>query len=656
MSCTSRQVQADAHRFSERSGYLTLPIPPVSLDETQRTRLTQSCRDADSIPRVDKAGMVETDPETGARIQYMHNGLRVLADGYYGAWMTDLIAGLQGVHEPQEEVVFHALLPHIPADASMVEIGAFWSYYTLWFVSEYPELRRGIGLEMDPAHIEVGKKNAALNGLEMEFLQGRIGAQDKPAEIFDTESSGKQSMPTFGLEGLTKAAGLDRVDLLLCDAQGGEIDLLAGMQKMVQQDRIGVLVMSTHHHVITGDPLTHQRALQMIEDLGGKVLLEHDVAESFSGDGLIVADFGTALQNWEAPEISRCRTSNSLFRNPLYDLAAERAEFAPQPPAPAVPPPGSPNRFDSYAQNFEDVMLWRALKHVADGFYVDIGAAWPDEHSVTRAFYERGWRGINVDPNSEYFSALQASRPDDVNLGIGIGSQKETRTLYKIKETGLSTFDPEVAKSHTEQGWENNEVLLTLETLADVFEANVRPDQDIHFLKIDVEGWEADVLKGADFKMWRPWIVLVEATEPLKTTLNHDQWEGMLLEAGYDFVYFDGLNRFYVAHERAELKSAFSSPPNCFDAFVLPAQRALEAAQAVQDRLLQDVRIRDEALQHHVTELENLRLQLPVSSHDSVQASAKERVSNTPDPDTEPYLTLRWQRFQRSLKKRLGRR
>ncbi len=64
--------------------------------------------------------------------------------------------------------------------------------------------------------------------------------------------------------------------------------------------------------------------------------------------------------------------------------------------------------FISYAQNFEDVMLWRALKHVERGFYIDVGAFSPDLDSVTRAFSERGWRGINIEPNPHYLAQLNA--------------------------------------------------------------------------------------------------------------------------------------------------------------------------------------------------------------------------------------------------------
>ena len=52
--------------------------------------------------------------------------------------------------------------------------------------------------------------------------------------------------------------------------------------------------------------------------------------------------------------------------------------------------------FVSYAQNFEDVILNRALKSVTNGFYIDIGAEDPVTDSVSLAFYNKGWRGVHV--------------------------------------------------------------------------------------------------------------------------------------------------------------------------------------------------------------------------------------------------------------------
>lgn len=223
--------------------------------------------------------------------------------------------------------------------------------------------------------------------------------------------------------------------------------------------------------------------------------------------------------------------------------------------------------FVSYAQNFEDVMLWRALGHVANGFYVDVGANDPDRDSVTRAFYERGWCGINIEPVPEWHERLRRARPRDINLRLALGVGAGEITLYEVAGTGLSTVHKVFAEQHVrERGYEIRELRVEVDTLAAVC-ARHRTGP-IHFLKIDVEGAEKSVIEGADFDLVRPWIVLVESTLPNTQKELHAEWEPLLLGGGYEFVYFDGLNRYYVAREHPELKPAFRSPPNVFDEFV----------------------------------------------------------------------------------------
>jgi hypothetical protein len=67
----------------------------------------------------------------------------------------------------------------------------------------------------------------------------------------------------------------------------------------------------------------------------------------------------------------------------------------------------------SYAQNFEDIILWRALKNVKHGFYEDVGEGDPAKHSVTNWFYDQGCSGVNIKPNEQDFVA-QTLR----NLGL----------------------------------------------------------------------------------------------------------------------------------------------------------------------------------------------------------------------------------------------
>ena len=91
----------------------------------------------------------------------------------------------------------------------------------------------------------------------------------------------------------------------------------------------------------------------------------------------------------------------------------------------------------------------------------------------------------------------------------------------------------------------------------------------INFLKIDVEGFEKSVIESNDWNKYRPWLVLVEATLPNSQIESYEDWEKIILEANYQFVYADGLNRFYLAKEHDELAERLKYPPNVFDQFSL---------------------------------------------------------------------------------------
>jgi FkbM family methyltransferase len=236
----------------------------------------------------------------------------------------------------------------------------------------------------------------------------------------------------------------------------------------------------------------------------------------------------------------------------------------------------------SFAQAGEDVLLFRALGHIADGFWVDVGAGDPEEHSVTALLSGLGWRGINIEPEPAALARLRAARPRDVTLGCAVGAAPGRAVLHRIAETGLSTLDPGIAARHAAAGLAAEPVEVEVRTLAAICDAHA--PGVIHVLKVDVEGAEAAVLAGADFTRHRPWVVLVEATEPNRPVPTHAAWEPGLLAAGYVFVWFDGLNRWYLAAEQAEaLRGAFASPPNPFDGFLTRAEaEALRRAGAAE--------------------------------------------------------------------------
>jgi FkbM family methyltransferase len=220
--------------------------------------------------------------------------------------------------------------------------------------------------------------------------------------------------------------------------------------------------------------------------------------------------------------------------------------------------------FTSYAQNFEDVMLWRALGHVDAGTYVDVGAQHPVVDSVSKAFYERGWRGTHIEPVPEFAELLRRDRPDETVLQVALGAAEGTLELNVIADTGLSTAVSAYAqRHHDEQGMQASRVEVPVLTLKSALRA--LDGKEVHWLKIDVEGYEEQVLRGWDSRLLRPWVMVVEATVPGSPAIDCAAWDPILVAADYRFVYFDGLNRFYIAAEHGELAAAFSRPPNVFD-------------------------------------------------------------------------------------------
>lgn len=251
--------------------------------------------------------------------------------------------------------------------------------------------------------------------------------------------------------------------------------------------------------------------------------------------------------------------------------------------------------FVSYAQNAEDVVLHRAFRDLPTGRYLEIGANHPSEDSISRPFYDRGWSGITVEPMAHLIEAHRRERPRDTQVHAVAGRPGMDRAiLHEIAGTGLSTTIDSLRDAHEQAGFTVADVEVQSLTVDQILERNELPD-DLHFVVIDTEGSENDVLAGFDLRRWRPWVLVVEATVPNSNEPSHGAWEPGVLESGYQFCLFDGLSRFYVADEHAaDLKERLSFPANVLDTYV--HYRELETRELTSSLTDEVVRWRSAAL------------------------------------------------------------
>jgi hypothetical protein len=238
----------------------------ISASFKHRIKEVVACPDNAFIKRVDTAGQVHRGK------QIMHNGLKINLGSYYGPEVAQQLAANRGVHEPQEEYVFQEVLKIMKPGSTMIELGAFWSFYSMWFQSAVSQARNFM-VEPDKFNMTSGIKNFELNKMKGDFTQAFVG--DK----MDTSSQPRM----ICVDGLCKEKGITFIDMLHCDIQGYELDMLHGSIEMIKKDAIGYVFISTHSNAV------HYDCMAFLEKVGFQVQVSCDLDETYAEDGLLVA-------------------------------------------------------------------------------------------------------------------------------------------------------------------------------------------------------------------------------------------------------------------------------------------------------------------------------------------------------------------------------
>lgn len=206
---------------------------------------------------------------------------------------------------------------------------------------------------------------------------------------------------------------------------------------------------------------------------------------------------------------------------------------------------------ESYSQEGEDLVLNRLFGDKTTGFYVDVGAHHPKRFSNTFFFYQRGWRGINIDAMPNSMTIFNQERPFDINLEIAIMGEQGLATYYQFNEPALNGFSESISLGR--DGLRDykiiNRTTISGMPLSDVLGKNMPSNTSIDFLTIDVEGLDFDVLKSNDWNRFRPKVILIEILASNLDSLLSDPISTYLLGMDYR-LYAKTLNTvFFVSDE-----------------------------------------------------------------------------------------------------------
>jgi len=240
---------------------------PYRREWVSRIQDVLDCPDSAAIERVQGAGSIHGDT------QIMHNGLKIKKDSYYAHPMTRMLRISRGVHEPQEEVAFARTLPFIPPGGVMIELGAYWSFYSMWFNQKVFNARNFL-VEPELVNLEYGKANFKLNGMTGHFTRAFVGEKTAVAP---------NGVNIICVDDFARERGIDFIHLLHADVQGFEVQMLDGAKRLMSAGKVGFVFVSTHCQEL------HEGCLGRLTALNYQILAEAAPKHSYSFDGLIVA-------------------------------------------------------------------------------------------------------------------------------------------------------------------------------------------------------------------------------------------------------------------------------------------------------------------------------------------------------------------------------
>jgi FkbM family methyltransferase len=267
--------------------------------------------------------------------------------------------------------------------------------------------------------------------------------------------------------------------------------------------------------------------------------------------------------------------------------------------------------FISYAPHGEDVVLWRALRERQHVTYVDVGASDPTYDSITRALYERGWRGVNIAAHPGRLDAFGTERPEDTNLALVIGADDREGAVTVPLDPSRASLG-EAPPAADDQGG-GQSLTVPRRRLVSVFEELGLEHVDV--LRINTGGAEPDVVRGLLAGAPRPLVCVVGGVSDERERHDGDEASALLVEAGYLHCMFDGLNH-YLTTDQA-LRPSLSVPANPADGFVSELEYRLSGEREVLTASIAALAQENEVLRRRVADVDTVPVPRPRVSMES---------------------------------------
>ncbi|MFN5973106.1 MAG: FkbM family methyltransferase [Planctomyces sp.] len=232
---------------------------------SERIKLVLQDKHNQLIPRCRDAGRFRRNNLV------MHNDMLVSPLCYYNKPMLQMLVANKGVHEPEEEFIFSVVLRFLPPTATMIELGAYWAFYSMCFLKGCPH-RTAYMVEPEIENLKSGMKNFGLNGLTGNFVHAGVAARS---------TNGNPDM--ICVDEFVNTHGIHQLDVLHCDIQGYEVEMLEGAVALLSQQRVSCVFISTHSNEL------HLNCKTRLLGFGYIVLRDTDLDHTSSYDGLLFA-------------------------------------------------------------------------------------------------------------------------------------------------------------------------------------------------------------------------------------------------------------------------------------------------------------------------------------------------------------------------------